>query len=584
MKNKTVSLADVSGPALAPSRAEETSRHPLGLETAVVRGLVQSSLPVVIFDAALRIVWANEAAGKISCGFPAASWRGRRMAEVLPGIDAGPIERSLRGVLETDRPAADLRVASRACKDSDGDRFWSCLQFPVRGPDGGPAGIVHVMWDVTRRAQDERRHALSDLASTRIGSTLDTTRTAEELLEVAVPCLADAAAVDLLVTVIDGDDVARQATERRTRLRRVAMRWAGQGGGAPAGYVRDAWLDTDPALLYHQRLVTGLPTFLPEFGAMSTEQLAGMDSGPGLRRMLAARAAGAHSLIVIPLMARGVMMGVAVFYRLGGSKPFCKADLSLAQDLVTRAGVAIDNARLYMRERASALALQRGLLPRQIPNVPGLDLAYRYLPAQTGAEAGGDWFDVITLGPARCALVVGDVTGHDIRAASVMGQLRTATRTLANLDLTPGGLLARLDQVATDLTDEETSATCVYAVHDASTAEWEIAGAGHPLPAAVSPGEDATFIDLPPGLPLGTGFGASHYHSVRVSLPRKSTLVLYTDGLIESRDADISTGMARLADTLTTISPLAVGQACDHLLTALAPNPADDMAALMART
>jgi hypothetical protein len=289
---------------------------------------------------------------------------------------------------------------------------------------------------------------------------------------VAVPRLADAAAVDLLVTVIEGDDVAQRASDSRTRLRRVAMRWADERSAAPADYLRDAWRDTDPGMLYHQRLVTGSPTFLPEFGAMSTEQLTGVDSGPGLRRMLAARAAGAHSLIVIPLTARGVTMGVAVFYRLRGSKPFCQADLSLTQDLVTRAAVAIDNARLYMRERASALALQRGLLPRQIPEVPGLELAYRYLPAQTGAEAGGDWFDVITLGPARCALVVGDVTGHDIRAASVMGQLRTATRTLATLGLTPAELLARLDQVAADLTDEETSATCVYAVHDVSTGEW----------------------------------------------------------------------------------------------------------------
>ena len=122
---------------------------------------------------------------------------------------------------------------------------------------------------------------------------------------------------------------------------------------------------------------------------------------------------------------------MTTLYRLAGSKRFSVADLSLACDLVSRAAVPLDNARLYTRERAMALALQRGLLPRQIPQVPGLQLAYRYIPAETSAEIGGDWFDVILLPGDRCALIVGDVTGHDMTAASLMGQLRTATRTLA---------------------------------------------------------------------------------------------------------------------------------------------------------
>jgi serine phosphatase RsbU (regulator of sigma subunit) len=304
--------------------------------------------------------------------------------------------------------------------------------------------------------------------------------------------------------------------------------------------------------------------------------------------------------MILPLIARRVIMGMVVLYRLGGSKPFTHADLSLARDLVSRAAVSVDNARLYTRERATALALQRCLLPRQIPQVPGLQLACHYVPAEATAEIGGDWFDVIPLPQDRCALIVGDVTGHDMTAASLMGQLRTATRTLATFDLTPseiltrldqitadltgGEILTRLDQITADLTGGETGATCIYAVHDPATGTCDIARAGHPLPAIACPGYSTVFPSLPAGLPLGTGLGDGRYQATRLYVPRGSTLVLYTDGLIECPAADISTGMARLARTLTTLTSLPVTQACDTLLATLAPSPADDIAILMART
>jgi serine phosphatase RsbU (regulator of sigma subunit) len=289
-------------------------------------------------------------------------------------------------------------------------------------------------------------------------------------------------------------------------------------------------------------------------------------------------------MMIIPLIARGAIMGIAVLYRLAGSKPFTRADLSLARDLISRAALSIDNARLYTRERATALALQRSLLPRRIADVAGLELACRYIPAEAAAEIGGDWFDVIPLPRGRCALTVGDVTGHDMRAAAVMGQLRTTIRTLATLDLAPAQILTRLDEITADLTDAETTATCIYAVHDASSGDWEVARAGHPLPALIRPGRRAAFLDLPPGLPLGTGVGGGHYQTVRLHVPRHSTLVLYTDGLIESPATDMSTGMMGLARTLETISQLSVAEACNTVLAALPPNPADDIAVLMART
>jgi hypothetical protein len=545
---------------------------------------MQSPLGVVIFDTDLRIAWANQASGLIGDGLPAARWPGHRLAEVLPGLDVASIEQSVRQVLATGEPVFDLEVASAASGWADGERFWRCIQFPVSGPDGQAVRVAQVMQEVTGQALGQHRLALADEASARIGTTLDITRTAEELLDVAIPRLADAGRVNLLGTVIEGNRHAPQAHNQKMRLLQVALRWPADAP-LPPEYFRQAWYETDPAKLLHQRLVAGLPIFLPTLGTMTEEQIGEVASGTALDRVITARRAGAHSQMIVPLMARGAIMGHVILYRLSDSKPFTAADLSLVRDFVARAAVSIDNARLYTRERATALGLQRGLLPRHIPQVPGLQLAYRYVPAQTTSEIGGDWFDVIPLPAGRCALTVGDVTGHDISAASRMGQLRTATRTLAGLGLTPAQLLTRLDLIAADLTDAETSATCLYAACDPATGTWDIASAGHPPPALVRPGLHAAFPDLPPGLPLGTGLADSgSYQAVRLHLPPGSTLVLYTDGLIEEPGADISTGMARLATTLATLTPLPLTQACDTLLATLVSRPADDVAILMART
>jgi hypothetical protein len=546
-------------------------------------GLMLSPQGVIVLDPGLRIVWANQAATRLGHGIPETRWPGHRLGEVLSHMDVGLIEQSLREVLATGNLVADLEVSSHVSGDATGERVWSCVQFRLNGPDGQAAGVAHMMWEITERVHNQRRLALADEASARVGTTLDTTRTAEELLDVVIPRLAEVGAVDLLATVIEGDQLSQHPRDEKLRLRRTAVRWPADLP-VPPEYSRFTWAETDPAELYHQRLAAGLPVYLPAFGALTPRQIRGTQADAGFSRMLAARAAGAHSMMIIPLVARGVIMGTVTLYRLGGSEPFTPGDLSLATDLISRAAVSIDNARLYTRERATALALQRGLLPREIPEIPGLQLAYRYVPAETSAEIGGDWFDVISLPHGRCALIVGDVTGHDLRAASLMGQLRTATHTLATLNLAPAEILTRLDQITADLTDAETSATCIYAIHDPGTATWDIACAGHPLPAIARPGHPTTFPDLPAGLPLGTGLADGHYQTARLHVPGGSVLVLYTDGLIERPDSDISAGMANLARTLTTLTTLAITDACDTLLATLAPNPADDIAILMVRT
>jgi hypothetical protein len=255
-------------------------------------------------------------------------------------MDTGLIERSLRRVLATGEPVDGLEVSSRD-GDPGGERFWSCVQFRVDGPDGQAAGVALAIREVTEQARTPRRLALADEASARIGTTLDTTRTAEELLDVTIPCLADTGAVDLLASVIEGDRHTPHAQDQKMRLRTAALRWP---AGPPPEYLPHAWSETDPAKLYHQRLVAGLPVYLPAFGAMTEGQLSEVVSGGGLDRLMTARRIGSHSMVVVPLVARGVIMGTVVLHRLAGSPPFTAADLDLACDLVSRAAVCVDNA------------------------------------------------------------------------------------------------------------------------------------------------------------------------------------------------------------------------------------------------
>jgi len=227
-----------------------------------------------------------------------------------------------------------------------------------------------------------------------------------------------------------------------------------------------------------------------------------------------------------------------------------------------------------------------------------VEVATRYLPAHSGVAVGGDWFDVIRLSGSRVGLVVGDVAGHGIHAAATMGRLRTAVQTLADVDLEPEELLTRLDDVVARLASEqepsadaaEVSATCLYAVYDPVSRCCTLARAGHPVPAVVTPGGGVEFLDLPAGPPLGVG--GLPFEEAEVELPEGSLLVLYTDGLVESRQRDIDAGLTAMRKVLSDVHPRPDGPAlpsldtiCDRLVDALLPEQAgDDAALLIART
>ncbi|MER6080243.1 SpoIIE family protein phosphatase [Streptomyces sp. NPDC001833] len=419
-------------------------------------------------------------------------------------------------------------------------------------------------------------------ASVRIGTTLDVTRTAEELVEVAVPRFADLMVVDLPDPVLLGEEPGPLGGE--TPLRRVAIGTVRAelpvyGIGDSVQYV--------PSTPQVRCLETGQSVLEPVLA--DAEGWVAQDPA----RFGQALAQGIHSLITVPLRARGTILGVASFYRSEKPAPFEDDDLSLAQELVGRAAICIDNARRYTREHNTALALQRSLLPRGRPEPTAVEVACRYLPAQAGV--GGDWFDVIPLSGARVALVVGDVVGHGLHAAATMGRLRTAVHNFSSLDLQPDELLTQLDDLVGGLDRGEgwavepsyqdsgiVGATCLYAVYDQVSRRCTLTRAGHPAPAVVTPDGAVDFVDLPSGPPLG--LGGMPFETVELELAEGSQLVLYTDGLIEDRGRDIDIGLDKLRAVLAC-ADRAPEDTCDAVLDALLPSrPSDDVALLVART
>ncbi|MFE0450262.1 SpoIIE family protein phosphatase [Streptomyces sp. NPDC058914] len=424
-----------------------------------------------------------------------------------------------------------------------------------------------------RDRQVQWRLSVVNEASVRVGTTLDIARTAQELADLAIEHFADAVTVDLL----DTSTGEAPAAEGALVVRRVAQR---------------SVTDGHPGTTYLEA-VDGESSVPPQQLHRYT------DGSPPAHALVTGRPSRHHlgpstSMLLVPLCARGATLGAAQFFRHHQPDAYGDEDLLLAQEIAARAAVAIDNARRYTHARATALALQRSLLPRSPPTQSAVEIACRYLPAAAQLGVGGDWYDVIPLSGARVALVVGDVVGHGIHAAATMGRLRTAVRTLADIDLPPDELLTHLDDVVIRLsaevsaeTDTESAgdlgATCLYAVYDPVAGCCTLARAGHVLPVVMTRGGTVDILELPAGPPLG--LGGLPFEAVEIDLPESSLIALYTDGLIEALDHDIETGLTRLCHALAQPSA-SLEATCDTILEALLPadRPHDDVALLLART
>ncbi|MFJ9967603.1 SpoIIE family protein phosphatase [Streptomyces avermitilis] len=506
----------------------------------------------------------------------------RRLLELPPDVEG----RLVSELSSLDPDTLALLVSGREATDEVhfvGERLLAVNQRPT-DRDGGPKGTVVTLRDstelqaVTGRAEiaGERLKLLYD-AGLGIGTTLDVLRTADELAQVAVPRFADFVTVDLADAVLHGEEPAPTATD----LRRTAV----------------CGIQDDHPLYELGELIDFLPS-TPQargYGSGYSELVTDLSTATGWHaqdpeRTKAIIDYGIHSLIAAPIQARGVVLGMANFWRSKQHEPFDEEEMSLAEELVARAAVSIDNARRYTREHALAVTLQRSLLPRALPEVSALDVGYRYLPAQSGVS--GDWFDVIPLPGSRVALAVGDVVGHGLHAAATMGRLRTAVHNFSTLDLPPDELLSHVDDLVGRIDQDEAGkesaagvvgATCLYAIYDPVTRRCVMASAGHLPPALVHPDGTVTFVDLPTGPPLG--LGGMPFLTAELDLPEGAELVLYTDGLIEDRKRDLDVGMELLRDALAGHPDRPPEESCQAVLDELLPGrPKDDVALVIART
>ncbi|MGW4031573.1 SpoIIE family protein phosphatase [Streptomyces sp. NPDC004838] len=546
-------------------------------------GFDQSACTVALFDSDLRAVRAN-AEMERAADITQDRMRGLHLSEIVSDPSSERVERAMRDVLKT---GEQRRVETYVQVPGERrEHTWSVNLSPLKDAAGRVCGVCLAAHDWTEYSSARQRLLLVNEAGSRIGSTLDITRTAEELVDVAMPRLADYAAVDLLTFIDQGDEPPSDPLTGPITMRRTAMRLV--TGAPPQGMLRlgdtTVYPVSSPAA---ECLTTGRPAVYE----MTESTLAGWTvKDPA--RATRIRLSGSHSVMVVPMRARGVTLGMALFARSRRPAPFSPDDVLLAEEITARAAVCIDNARRYARERRTAETLQRSLLPQALPDQAALEIASRYLPAGGRAGVGGDWFDAMPLSGARVALVVGDVVGHGIQASATMGRLRSAVCTLADIDLPPDELLTHLDDVVIRLGAEDAKAgaeaagdvgaTCLYAVYDPVSRHCVLASAGHPLPVVVGPDGASDIPDLPIGPPLG--LGGLPFETAEFDVPEGSLLALYTDGLIGARGRDIDEGRDTLRRILARPGQ-SLDDLCDAALAALLPDrPDDDSVLLVART
>ncbi|WP_369275178.1 SpoIIE family protein phosphatase [Streptomyces sp. R11] len=542
-------------------------------------GLLESPCAIAIYDERLRVRRINAVMAEV-LQLSEEHVQGLRAPELTGRRQSYDIERQLLRVLTTGQ-GTDVRAYVPV--GGDMTHVWLARVAPITDAKGRVRGVSVAAHDFTEQYMAQERLQLVNEASVRIGTTLDVTRTAQELADICVPALADFVSVDLL----DPPEHGESPTGRPTapiNLRRAAHRSVNTG--SPEAVVKPGHVDAYPAPSPQADALVAGHTIVASTSTDDLAQWLAWDP----ERTERIKAYGIHTTMSVPIQARGTTLGVAVLSRFKNPKPFTPDDVLLAEEVTARAAVCIDNARRYSRERETALALQRSLLPRSLPRTAALEAASRYLPAARSG-VGGDWFDVIPLSGMRVAMVVGDVVGQGVQASATMGRLRTAVRTLADIDLAPDELLTHLDDLVVRLSDEagtegssgDVGATCLYAVYDPVSRRCTLARAGHPSPVMVPPGGEPREIELPAGPPLG--LGGLPFESAEIELREGTVLSFYTDGLIETRVRDVDASRALLCEALASSSD-SLEETCDRVLSALLPTGgvADDVALLLART
>ncbi|MGI5193705.1 SpoIIE family protein phosphatase [Streptomyces sp. CA-288835] len=522
--------------------------------------------------------------------FPGAEDLARRLPEILPSMSVGESARIVGQVLELGYPILEFSQNERVPVTPDWgvprrvERMARRERAARAAASGQPAppDLEDDGEDLEYAAVRERLEFLNEVSG-RIGSSLDLSRTIVEVSKAVVPRFTDVAGTYLREQVVAGEGFPDGVPDTTTMWHRVAVEHTDEPGRwddvVPVGEAMPFPAHTP----FFQCMTTGEPVLVPRISEQMGHMIAAQFEKRDIRPLITGR-----SMLVVPLKARNVVLGFMILLRHPERVEFNDMDRVTGAELAARAGLVLDNARMYTYQESVAETLQDSMLPHIAPRMSGCDIATRYLPGTLLGRVGGDWFDSVKLPGSRTALVVGDVMGHGLNSAAMMGQLRTAVQTMAGLDLPPAQLLRNLDDLAQRL-GEHYLATCLYAVYDPIASELQIANAGHVPPVLVR-AEDgrSELLDLPTGAPIGVG--GVPFETVRVRVSPGDRLVMCTDGLVEVRGEDIGVGLAMLCESAA--HPAAsMDDACDTIIRALAETFSkagrggrkDDVALLMAR-
>ncbi|MER5302339.1 SpoIIE family protein phosphatase [Streptomyces lasiicapitis] len=523
--------------------------------------------------------------------FPGADELADRLPEILPSMSVGESARIVAQVLELGYPVLefsqhdrvpvtpDWGVPRRAERRARRQRAEAAAAAGLTPPPGPPEDADD---DLEYAAVREHLEFLNEVSG-RIGSSLDLSRTIQEVSRAVVPRFTDVAGTYLREQVVAGEGFPEGVPDETTLWHRVAVEHTDEPG---------RWDDVVPVgesmpfpahTPFFQCMTSGEPVLVPRITEEMGNAIASQFEKRDIRPLINHR-----SMLVVPLKARNVVLGFMILLRHRERPVFNDMDRVTGAELAARAGLVLDNARMYTYQESVADTLQDSMLPHIQPRMSGCDIATRYLPGTLLGRVGGDWFDSVKLPGARTALVVGDVMGHGLNSAAMMGQLRTAVQTMAALDLPPAQLLRNLDDLAQRL-GEHYLATCLYAVYDPIAGELHLANAGHIPPVLVRAVDGRSeLLDLPTGAPIGVG--GVPFESVRVRVAPGDRLLMCTDGLVEVRGEDIGVGLATLVESAA--HPAAsMDDACDTIIRALAVtfskagrgDRKDDVALLMAR-
>ncbi|WP_031079739.1 SpoIIE family protein phosphatase [Streptomyces sp. NRRL S-118] len=535
----------------------------------------QSPIGLHLLDSELRVVRVNTAT-PVMRGVSVDDLVGRPAREVYDMVE-DDVDGLLGGVLDTGVPLLGRLVRARL---NGVPRYYELTALRLQSPSGAVLGVAAAVVDVTEQKRAEARTGVLGAVRTRVGRSLDPAVTGEELAATVVPGFADAAVVEVVDTVLRGDDPPLAPLPPGVPLLRTAF--AG-GNALPTQAFPVGEVCLLPAPTPFSQALTDLR---PRLLALGSDLDWGSVDGARARTLRSVRA---HSLLVVPLTLHGAVLGLISLYRREPSPPFETSDLALAVEMATHTALCMDNARRYIREHAIAATVHRQLLPRRPQTHASIETSF----LSVAGVGPGAWYDTIALPSARTALVAGRVSGRPLSAAATMGQLRTAIRSLAAFDLSPDELLARLhgtaDQLAAEraclpvgdpLRSEALTAECVYAVHDPLTGRCTLAAAGCLTALVVHPDATVTVPTTPAGPRLGT---TQHtpFVATDVEVPDGSVLVVASDPGIASSLASPSAPLASAPD----LRDRPLQDLCDTLVYRLPPDViARHPAVIVART